>query len=88
MITYMLRSVDITRSTELDIKVNNKEVSITVGHKRGNLERLYADYGFNEIMVTGDSYLDKGKVVIIIADQNLTLDEHTFLNNTKILEQI
>lgn len=88
MITYMLSRVDIIRGTKLDIKVNNKEVSITVGHKRGNLERLYADYEFNEITVTGDSNLDKGKVVINIANQNLTLNEHTFLNNTKKLEQI
>lgn len=64
------------------IEVNNRETSITSGHKKQNIKRLYSLYNFKEIKIVGNDKLKPGCIKINIKGQTITIDENEYLKVT------
>ena len=78
LISFMLSNININEGDKLSIISNGQEVSITVGHKRTNIERLYKNYQFGEIKVYGNPNMHRGNVVVNVGEQSVSMHESNF----------
>ncbi len=80
MISYMLDSMKAELDELVIIRTNIREVSITVGHKRSNLKRLYKRYPIGKIKVLGEPHIRENDIIINTAEYESRLTEREYID--------
>lgn len=82
MLEYMLEGFNPGEKENMTIKVNDREVSVTIGHNKCNIKKLYDKYGFKKIAVAGDNNKKEGCVLMDLDGHISKLEEKLFIYKT------
>lgn len=75
-LSKVLGMISVLNEEALEIRVNTKEVSITAGHKKNNIEKLCKEFRVREIRILGHNNVKTGQVIIRASNITVCLEDN------------